>query len=300
MNKERIVRKLDKVLDRLGMNTVIWSDTIQCFREKLEILSETNNYSKLLNNLFASNDLNEFNSYVFEVQFAYDFQSNNQTLTYEIATLSHNNSRVDYCYKFNDLTIYIELKLVQQRNEISKSKEVQLAMKSSYQIMLHGNEEFAENIRLQNHILLKCQKEDGTPIKFSKPINNMLNFIAVNVSELHLDMIDEYDCRLTMYGDCSVPPLYRRGVFGMWQDISVTSSNQERIFFEKFRYFRETIHGLLFVRYVRHSGIMSRMFIDRKLEYLLILNRNLLSEKTCSMISEQLGSFLRKWSSFNT
>jgi hypothetical protein len=297
MNKERIKDNLDDVLTRFGMQTSAWSDTIRSFSGKLEILSETNNYSKLLRALFASKDLSEFNSYVFEVLFAYDFQSKGQSLKYEVVQLSDDNSTVDFCYEFDEIKIYIELRLVQQRNRITRSINAQLAMNNSYQIELGGDDDFEETIRLQNLMFSKCQRSDGTPIKFRKSINDTLNFIAVNLSELHLGMVDKYDCRLTMYGDNGVPLFCRRGVFGMWQDLSHASSEAERKYFSKFRYFRETIHGVLFVRFVRDSDTLKGMFIDRELEYFAILNSNLLSESTSRLVGERLKTFLKKWSS---
>jgi hypothetical protein len=297
MNNEKIANSLDKVLKRFGMETSAWSDIIPPFRCKLKLLSKTNNYSKLLRALFASKDLSEFNSYVYEVLFAYDFESKNQSLTYEVKQLSDDKSSVDFCYEFDDIKIYIELRLVQQRNRISQSIDAQLTVQGSYQIELGAEDELDETIRLQNLILSKCQKPDGTPINFHKPTSNVINLISVNLSELHLTMVDKYDCWLTMYGDPSVPAFARRGIFGMWQHLPDKPSETEAQYFEKFRYFRETIHGVLFVRYVRDSGSLSKMFIDHELEYFAILNTNLLQERTSRLVTERLSSILKKWTS---
>lgn len=296
MNNEEIKKNLNAVLNRFDMDTTAWSGIISNFRTKLERLSETTNYNKLLKSLFASNDLNEFNSYVFEVMFACDFELKQQPLKYEVNQLAGNNSSVDFHYKLDGFEIYFELRLIQQRNWITKSIENQLSVNKFCETLLNGDDEAKETARIQNLILEKCQKTDGTPIKFHAPVNGALNFIVINISELHLGMIDKYDCLLTMYGDMSVPLFCRRGVWGMWQDLSENSSEDERKIYNKFQHFRETIHGVLFVRYVKNSGYMNKMYIDRELEYFAILNNNLLAQKTADLVIEKLASFLPEWS----
>jgi len=270
MNKEEVRTKLDRVLSRLGMDTTEWLETISHFRAKLELLSESNSYTKLLKALFSSNDLSEFNSYVFEVMFAYDFESKQQPLAYEVRQLTSENSSVDFCYNLQKIKIYFELRLIQQRNWITKSIGTQLKDKKISEILLNGEDESDETVRLQNLILQKCQNENGNPIKFYAKESHFFNFIVINISELHLGMIDKADCFLAMYGDLNVPHFYRRGIFGMWQDLSKISSEIEKRCYAKFQYFRETIHGVLFVRYVKGSGYLDRMYIDRELEYFAI------------------------------
>jgi len=192
MIKEDIEPKLNDVLQRFNMDANQWSEFISNFREKLYLLFETNSYNKLLKALFSSNDLNEFNSYVFEALFAYDFQSKNQPLLYEIKQLSGNDSSVDFCYKVDDQkTINFELRLVKQRKYITESIKSQLNSIKSFEIILNGEDERDDTIRIQNLILSKCQKDDGTPIKFGKPEKDTYNFIVVNLSEIHLGMVDK-------------------------------------------------------------------------------------------------------------
>lgn len=296
MTKEEIKIKLDAVLGRLGMNVTVWPETVSYFLSKLELLSDTSSYNELLKSLFASNDLSEFNSYVFEVMFAYDFESKQQSLSYEINQLSSENSSIDFYYRIDNIKIYFELRLIQQRNWITSSIETQLSANKSSKTLLNGDDETDETIRIQNLILSKCQKSDGKPTKFHTPENDTLNFIVINISELHLGMIDKFDCLLTMYGDVSVPLFFRRGIFGMWQDLPKNSSEIERRCHGKFQHFRETIHGIFFVRYVKGSGHLNKMYIDRELEYFAILNNNLLQKETVDHLLAKLASFLTKWS----
>jgi hypothetical protein len=201
MNKQEVKLKFNNVLTRLGMDTTAWFKTISYFREKLELLSERSTYNKLLKSLFASNDLSEFNSYVFEVMFSYDFEINKQPLIYEINQSKGESSSVDFLYKSDGINIYFELRLIQQRNCITTSIETQLAVSKFSEVLLNGDDQADETIRIQNLILSKCQKPDGAPTKFQISKNDSLNFIVINISELHLSIIDKFDYLLTMCGD---------------------------------------------------------------------------------------------------
>jgi hypothetical protein len=288
--------KLDEVLCRLGMDTSVWVSHISNFRKKLELLSNSKRYDKLLRTLFSSNDINEFNSYVFEVLFAYDFESNGRELVYEIKQVSESNSSIDFCYSLDNRTkLYFELRLIKQRERITQSMESQLKNRGSYEILLDGSDERSETVRLQNLILGKCQDENGKPIKFREAIEEIFNFIVVDVSELHLTMVDEGDCYLAMYGDAGVPVLYRRGVFGLCQQMQKDSEDKENKYYQKFQHFRETIHGAMFVKHVKNGVHLNNLYIDRELEYYLVGNNNLLQEKEFNLIDKELSSFLKKW-----
>ena len=294
MKGKNIKDKLDKVFTNFGMDTKAWSPIISNFRDKLVALERSTNYKKLLKSLFSSKDLNEFNSYVFEAQFAYDFQASGQRLSYENRQLQKKLSTVDFCYELNEhKKIYFELRLIQQRKWITQSINSQIKHRKYYEIELNGNNERDETIRLQNLILSKCQDKNGNPIKFAVG-NDFINMIVVNVSELHLNMIDKFDCILTTYGDHAVPFYCRRGVSGLWQQLSQNSSEQDKELYRKFGHVRESIHGILFVRHVKNSGYLDRLFIDRELEYFIVGNHNLLQKSYIERTLEKL-SFLRAW-----
>lgn len=300
MLKKRVADKLDEVLCRLGMNTISWSNVISGFCNKIELLSTKSNYNKLLKSLFSSNDLHEFNSYVFESLFAYDFESREHPLLYEVKQMEFGNSSIDFCYELSvSKKIYFELRNIQQKKFITDFIEHQLSNTNQYEILLDGADEKLETIRLQNLILSKCQKDDGEPIKFGHVNANNLNFIVVNISELHLGGIDDADCVLTLYGDRCMNPFYRRGIFGMWQKLNDKPTVEEKEYSVRFQHFRNTIHGVMFTRYMKGSGMMSKMYFDRELEYFPILNTNLLDKETCISIYIQLGSFLHKWKTAN-
>jgi hypothetical protein len=294
MKESNIRDKLDKVLKNLGMDTKAWSTIVSSFGDKLLLLDRSSIYRRLLKSLFSSRDLDGFNSYAFEAQFAYDFEINGQPLLYETRPIGKNLSTVDFCRELNpEYRIYFELRLIQQRNWITKWIASQIKSRKYYQIELTGIDEKDETIRLQNLILSKCQDESGNPIKFTVS-NNYANMIVVNVSDLHLGMIDRYDCILTMYGDNAVPFYCRVGIFGLWQKIDANATDEHRELYLKFKHLRETIHGILFVRHVKDSGYLDKIFIDRDLEYLIVFNNNLIQESEGKSVCEKL-SFLRHW-----
>ena len=168
MEKEDIKAKLIAVLGRLGKDIQEWPNKISGFGYKLELLFYTNRYNKLLKALFSSNELNEFNSHVFEVLFAYDFESKGHTLNYEInQQMSKIDTSPDFCYKLDNQTkIYFELHFLNQREWITALQESSLKNRNRFEIFLNGKDEIKETIRLQNIILRKCQADNGKPIKF--------------------------------------------------------------------------------------------------------------------------------------
>jgi len=287
---------LEIVLSGLGMDVEAWAETISPFRSKLELLFTTKRYARLLRSLFSSKSLPEFNGYVFEVLFAYDFESRGHPLKYELKQLPSGVSSVDFCYDFDaKRKLYFELRAVAQRAWITASIDSQLNAYNVYRIELDGQEQREEIFRLQNRIMEKVQDESGNPIRFREPGEGVYNFIVVNVSEIQLRMFDKWDCLLTMYGDAAVPEFFRMGIFGLCQPLRPDSSDGEKALYDKFGHFRETIHGVLFVRFGK-DGSLGRLHIDKELEYFLIGNNSLLKKEESDLIGGRLGSFLKKWS----
>jgi hypothetical protein len=287
--------KLRKTLSRLGMNVDDWASVVSAFTGKLDLLAGTSRHRSLLKSLFSSNDLNEFNSYVFEVLFAYDFESKHQRLEYEVNQATEGHSSIDFRQEFDEKRkIYYELRLVRQRDWITQSIRRQLETGDSFGVVLDGEDERDDTVRLQNLVLSKCQDERGRPIKFGPPKRWRYNFIVANVSELHLTMVDKPDCILAMYGDTGVPMLFRRGVFGLCEQLSQTSSEDQEKYHGKFCHFRETIHGVIFVRFAKGS-VLEGMYIDGELEYFLVANPHLLDKSEFELISKGLSAFLRQW-----
>ena len=299
MEKDSVQNKLDKVLSGLKMNTIIWADYISPFYKKLGFLNNTNRYGRLLRSLFSSKDLAEFNGYVFEALFAYDFESKGQALNYEVKQLPSGNSSIDFCYSLDDKRkVYFELRLVMQRAWVTAFEQSQLKTYNHFQIELGGNDQKEEIIRLQNILLNKCQDATGVPIKFRDVSEGIYNFMVVNISEIQLTMFDEWDALLAAYGDPGVPLFYRLGLFGLFQNLNVNSNGNEEDLHKKSKHFRETICGILFVKFSRSN--FGKIYIGRNLEYLPILNNNLVLAEERILIETRLASFLNRWSKRNS
>jgi len=285
--------KLYETLQRLDINNPAdWHDYIDILLGKLEFLNDLRRYEGLLRNIFSSNEKNEFNSYAFEVAFAYDFEVNGHQLEYEVNILSDSLTSIDYCYETEGRKIYLELRVINQRAALTSDMEAQLKHYGFYEILQGGEEEQRETIRLQNSILSKCQDKEGNPIKFGHKEGGY-NFIVVFVSALHLGMIDKTDCLLAMYGDEGVPPIFRLGVFGSCQQLSEHATEEKRRYYEKFNHFRKTIHGVLFVKNAARGGDPNYL-VDLELQYFLVGNNTILEKEEGDSVIEKL-SFLRPW-----
>lgn len=284
--------KLYQTLQRLGISTPEdWQDYINILLRKLEFLNELQRYDGLLKNIFSSNEKNEFNSYAFEAAFAYDFEIKGHKLEYEVNILSDSLTSIDYGYKIKGRKIYLELRVINQRAALTGYIEAQLKHYGFYEILQGGEEEQRETIRLQNLILSKCQDKKGNTIKFGHE-EGSYNFIVVFVSALHLD---KAACLLAMYGDEGVPPIFRRGIFGLCQQLSEHATDEKRQYYQKFNHFRETIHGVLFVKNASHGGDPNYL-VDLQLQYFLVGNNTILEKDEGDTIIEKLSSFLLTWS----
>lgn len=290
-----IKTKLYDTLRKLGIsNPADWDNYINILLRKLTLLNGLRRYDGLLKNIFSSNERNEFNSYAFEVAFAYDFEVNDHQLEYEVNILSENLTSIDYCYETNGRKMYFELRVINQRDELIKKEEAQLKHCDFSALKQDGNQ---ETIRLQNSILSKCQNKKGSPIKFGHK-KGSYNFIVVFVSALYLRTINRYNCLLTTYGDEIMEPPFRSSVFGLCQKLPEHATEIERKYYEKFNHFRETIHGVLFVKNASRRGDPNYL-VDLKLQYFLVCNNTILgkeeAEEVDAIIEKELSSFLPIW-----
>jgi hypothetical protein len=295
MEESDMRAKLYKTLRKLGIrNPTDWQGYIDILLRKLEFLHDLQRYDGLLRNIFSSRERNEFNSYAFEAAFAYDFEVNGHQLEYEVKNLSESLTSIDYCLETEGRKIYFELKVINQRAALTSFIETQLRHYGFYEILQGGEEEQQDTIRLQNSILSKCQDKEGKPIKFGRE-EGSYNFIVVFVSDLHLETIDKDDCLLAMYGDEGVPPHIRLGIFGLCQQLSELATEEKREYYDKFSHFRETIHGVLFVKNSSRGGDENYL-VDLELQYFLIGNNTILEKEEGDAIIEKLSSFLLTWS----
>mgnify|MGYP001584904013 CR=1 FL=1 len=256
VKKEDIQTNLDKSLSKFGRHIQERSNNITVFIDKLVFLFETSRYDKLLNNLFSASGLDRFNDIVFEALFAYDFESKGHKLDYEVEKIPESGSSIDFCYKL-DNQIEMCFELLRKRD----TKRITTIQKTEHYIKweTYSNEVDDRNskINLRNALIGKCVK-NGKPIKFSKGKKGTYNFIVVNVEDFHFGHITEEDCILVMYGisfvktsiqtNESILFYWNYDIFGLFENLRPNSTDKDKEYYNESQHFRETIHGVLFVK----------------------------------------------------
>ncbi|GBD98494.1 hypothetical protein BMS3Abin07_00508 [bacterium BMS3Abin07] len=303
-NKNMNIKKLENKLaialtQNLGVNINSgFKDDILGFREKLTLLSNTDHYNKLIKSLTSSKNKIEFNSYVFETYFAYDFESKGRTLEYETKLLGNSDDTVDFLYRtYNGMRICFDLHQANQRKWLTDYTRSQLANRGRYEITLSGQDEKDKIVRLQNLILSKCQNKNGNPRKFPQD-SDIYNFIVIYVSGEIDGHIDELECKFTMYGDSNLFGV--RWIFGLCEHLSDDSPENFKLYYEKLKHFRETIHGVLFVKNASPPNCYGDLILDLDLEYYLVGNNDLLNKADFNKICDELYGILKEWTKKDT
>jgi hypothetical protein len=261
---------------------------------KLEFLEDTDRYSRLLRDLLSANDQDNFRSLVLEIIFAYQFESAGMQLHYEVNRRSDDNTTVDFLYEMERVqSICIEMRLVQQTQYLTNNIDEQLRQSSSFQLTVDGIGDRGATLRLQQLIFEKAvNPRTGKVIKFNPKDTSTYNIVAIEVSALHLGMIDDVDCILATYGDPLVPDYARRGLFGLLQKPCAEYADYIQEVAARFASFRSTVHAVLFLKQVPPTHP-----IDYCLEYLLIPNRRLMAPTESEQIAGDCRRAMNLWES---
>ena len=239
---------------------------------KLESLEQTGRYRRLVQSIESANNKSNFLASVFECTFAFQFESSGLQLKYEVKQDDAAGSSIDFllnaaCGKL----IYFEARLILQDDATSQFITKQLEKSNCYQIgmvtMNDKHDELDAIVRLQNIILSKIQKKDGTPTKFLRVADNIVNIVVVDVSDLILGTIDVYDCLLATHGDPAVDKIYKRGIFGLFQEAAPGCSTQIQTIATSYEHVRNTLSGVLFLFKKRGCCVL-----DYKLEHYMMWN----------------------------
>lgn len=272
---------LHAIADKFGGT---YDEEIAGLLKKLNFIEDTGKYGRLINSILSANDKSNFLADVFEASFAFQFESSNLPLEYEVKQDETNNSSIDFLRRMDSGTsIYLEARLLQQDYATNQSIKDQLDNNNFYRIGMNGNDNHDSIIRLQNVIVSKVQKKDGTPTKFLRINKDIVNIVVIDVSELILGAIDLHDCLLATHGDPYVEEVYRQGIFGLFQEsLSGYPKVIEQIA-KSYEHIRSTLHGVLFLFKAKNSGLL-----NYSLEHYMIWNPYLvdqkLIEKVCSEI----------------
>jgi hypothetical protein len=261
--------------------------------EKLELLRKAGHYSRLLSNLCAANDLANLRSLMLEATFAFHFQSAGMPLQYEVRRRPDDETSVDFLHRTKwSKEFCIEMRLVQQRQAHTTLFEMQLRESNYFGTELDGAGDRAETLRLQRLVLEKAVNPRGQLVKFSPEGTSTYNIIAIEVSELHLGMIDYLDCQLVAYGDPAVPGYARRGLFGLFQESRKEDPDYFQEMAARFAPFRDGVHAILFLRHVPPGHLF-----DYRLEYLLASNKRLVTQVETTQILWEFRGAMDVWES---
>ncbi|MGH8727566.1 MAG: hypothetical protein ACREV9_05310 [Burkholderiales bacterium] len=255
---------------------------------RLDFLHRTGRYGQLLSGLANVNDKSNFLALVLEANFAYQFESQGLPLVYEVHQDARKNSSIDFLRKIpNGASVYFELRLLQRTQSITESINAQLHSWGFYRFFIGGRDEQKEILRVQNTVVSKVQDKSGKPIKFFPTDAAAVNIVVVDASNSILGTIGVDDCMLATHGDPGVEELYRRQVFGLFQEDRPEYPQRIHELAAKFRHIRTTLHGVLFLFKERNTRLLAY-----RLEQYLMWNpalidvaeaRPILADLTCAI-----------------
>ena len=259
-------------------------DQVDGLLAKLQVLEAMGRYGALLKTLVNVNEKSNFFSFLLEATFAYQFEAAGMPLTYEVKQVSNQSTSIDFRLSAKTgESVFFELRLIQQDKGTADDIAKQLAVGSGYAVEKDGEGETVDIFRLQSTILSKVQRPNGTPIKFLQTGQGVVNIVVVCISDILLGAPDAFDCILTMYGDPAVPAHCRRGVFGLFQDVTTGSPEIHHVHAKKYTHIKKTIHGVLFLFRANESGVL-----DYHLQQNLVWNRRLVSPEQDEPLTKQI------------
>jgi hypothetical protein len=245
-----------------GKNAI---DEVDTFWPRIELLQQAGRYGPLLSQLCAANDKSNFLALILEINFAYQFESRGLALTYEVKQAPAHNSSIDFLRVLpSDDHVYLEVRLLQEAQPDRSEKD--------------------DIIRVQSTILSKVQKTNGTPIKFFSTATNAVNIVVIDASSSILGMLDFHDCMLATHGDTHVEEVFRRGIFGLFQEDRPAYPDHIHELAAKYRRIKETLHAVLFLFRPEPELLVYRV------EQYLIWNPALIDTKRAESIYADISS----------
>lgn len=225
-----------------------WEEQVKGLLSKLNFLANKGRHGRLLANLEIGNNKNNFVASVLEATIAFQFESAGIALEYEIRQDPDSDSSIDFRWATTSgKTVYIEVRLLQQDKATTDSIERQLQNGNVYRIAKDGDDEKQDIVRVQQVILEKVQKRDGTPTKFFTRDQGTVNIVAIDISQIILGMFDSDDCKLVTLGDPSLQPVYQRDIFGLFQEPMPQYPAHIQSLAQSYSHIRKTLHGVLFL-----------------------------------------------------
>jgi len=280
-------KALEAAVIRCGWKGV-WEDQLDGLFSKIQFLATKGRYAKLLCNVETANDQSNFRASILEVTFAFQFESAGMELEYETRQDPNHGSSIDFRWKTTpEKTVYIEGRLLQQDQATTKSIDDQLRIGNIWSVTKDGDGEHQDIVRVQQVILEKVQRKDGTPTKFLSHDQAVFNVVAVDISQIILGTFDSYDCLLVARGDPAVSPMWRRSIFGLFQEPLPQYPEQIQNVAKSFAHLKQTLHGVLFL-FKRPKGAT----FNYSFEQLLVWNPGLMQEGISNTLDNKIESAL--------
>ena len=192
----------------------------QTLLEKLTLLHSSDQYSALFKQFKAAKNEGDLRGRVLEVNFASGFIKNKILLEY--GAKQGGSGDIDFCWNVKDDQIFIEMKLLGQDEKTKQNEAKQLALMGYFK---STTEDTLDIGRIQRDIIGKSSTKKFNPQLSNK---NIVNIVAIDVSELQLGMIDLQDCLLAVGGNCLVShQLFKRPqVVGVFENLGNPTNEQ--------------------------------------------------------------------------
>jgi hypothetical protein len=264
------------------------ADQVTALMRKLDHLEYRGRYDGLLKSVRTANHKWNFLAALLEVTFAYQFETAGVPLEYEVRQEPDQPGTIDFRMTASSGdAVFFELRLLQQDERTTAGIAEQLAANQEFAVAMNGEAERDAVIRLQGAILQKVQRKDGTPIKFLRAGDGVINIVVIGVSDLLLGTVDIWDCVLATCGDGAVPLEFRRGVVGLFQPPNAADLQKSRARIASFAHIRSTIHGVLFLFRAVGAGVL-----DYGLEQVMVWNQSLMPEERARSLMNDIAAVL--------
>src|ERR1039457_3897475 len=245
VNKQSLI---DAIQDSGGSQSAL--DEVDDMWVRVDHLDKTGRYGALLSQISNANDKSNLLALTLELNFAYQFESVGLELTYEVSQDAQQNSTIDFLrVSPGGEQVFLELRLIQQPQDIAESIAGQIENTERYKIALDAEDD-----------------------------HNAINIGVVDIADCMLGMMDIHDCMLACHGDSGVEEPYQRGVFGLFQPNMPHFPQSIHDIAKRYAHIRGTIHGILFLDRV---GVK---ILTYRLCHYLVWNPALIDEPTARRI----------------
>lgn len=233
----------------------------------------------------ASND-GDLRGRILEINLANYFAIKKVPLSYAVKQ-GNVSGDIDLLWNTSDTDVYIEVKLLGQAREINEQ------LMTSGVSIYHVADDTKDIMRLQYTII-----EKATLKKFQcPPIQNAVNLIAIDVSELQLGNVDVGDCVLATLGSTKTKGYFgeayeRDSVLGLFElDSKKSQSEWDVIMNNKLKskpHPRYYIHGVIFL--FREPKELAALSYD--LKACIVWNKNLINDNLSHAINTEFHKII--------